>query len=143
MPEDEYLLTNVSVKVEDAKIQNLSKYKSLSKQLPNSRVFGLFRVPLRIYSLLGGKEGKMGEAPVIYDSIYAKETVRDMRNLLVNSGYLNADVDYKTSTARGKKIDVEYILRPGEPFIVETIETQIEDPTIASILKKVNGKVII
>ncbi|MBQ5574016.1 MAG: hypothetical protein IIU69_07035, partial [Bacteroidaceae bacterium] len=54
VPEDEYLLTNVSVKVEDAKIQNLSKYKSLSKQLPNSRVFGLFRVPLRIYSLLGG-----------------------------------------------------------------------------------------
>lgn len=140
MPEDEYLLTNVSVKVEDAKIQNLSKYKSLSKQLPNSRVFGLFRLPLRIYSLLGGKEGKMGEAPVIYDSIYAKETVRDMRNLLVNSGYLNADVDYNATTSRGKKIDVEYILRPGKPFVVETIETQIEDPTIASIIKNSNSR---
>ena len=140
VPADEYLLTNVSVKVEDAKIQNVSKYKSLSKQTPNSRVFGLFRIPLRMYSLLGGKEGKIGEAPVLYDSIYAMETARDMRKLLVNSGYLNADVHYKTEKYRRRKIDVEYILNPGEPYVVENIKSVIEDETIASIIKNSNTR---
>ena len=140
VPADEYLLTNVSVKVEDAKIQNVSKYKSLSKQTPNSRVFGLFRIPLRMYSLLGGKEGKIGEAPVLYDSIYAMETARDMRKLLVNSGYLNADVYYKTEKYRRRKIDVEYILNPGEPYVVENIKSVIEDETIASIIKNSNTR---
>ena len=143
VPEDEYLLTDVSVKVENVKIQNLSRYKSLPRQFPNSKVFGVFRIPLRMYSLLGGKEGKVGEAPVIFDSIYTEESVRDMRNLLVNSGYLNADVEYKTKKSRGKKIDVEYLLKPGTPFVVESIDVRIADPTIASILKNSNSTPLI
>lgn len=143
VPEDEYLLADVSVKVEDAKIQNMSKYKNLSRQTPNSRVFGLVRLPLRMYSFLGGKEGKIGEAPVIYDSVYTIETVRDMRNLLINSGYLNADVTYKTSTGRRRNIDVEYILKPGEAFVVKSIDVQIDDPTIAAILKNSNARPLI
>ncbi len=143
VPEDEYLLTNVSVKVQDARLQNMSKYKSLSKQVPNSKVFGLFRIPLRMYSLLGGRAGKIGEAPVIYDSIYTIETVRDMRRTLVNSGYLNADVTYKSHKQRGKKVDVEYLLIPGAPFVVKSIDVQIADSVIAAILKNSNSQPLI
>ncbi len=145
VPNGQYLLNNVEVTSTDRSVQNLLKYRNLSYQTPNSRWFGIFRFPLRFYSLsskshpdgkLSAMLRKSGEAPVIYDELDALASARDMRRSLMNEGYLNADVDVTTHTGRKPKASVRYILRPGNLYVVDTLRVTVLDSEIESILKE-------
>ena len=79
VPDESYLLEKVEVVSVGGKIHSKTNFKSLSYQNPNSKWLGLFRVPLRVYSLSGKKENpswagrllrKSGQEPVICDSIF-------------------------------------------------------------------------
>lgn len=131
VPEGQHLLGKVEVESDDKAVSDLSKYKNLSYQSPNSRWFGLFRFPLRLYSISGTKTG---EAPVIYDRMLAEASSSDMRRSLMNSGYLNADVTYSTKNGRRPKTKVRYSLHPGKMFVVDTIRITVQDSAISRII---------
>lgn len=131
VPEEQYLLNKIEVTSNDKSVSELSKFKNLSYQTPNSRWFGLFRFPLRIYSL---SRTKAGEAPVIYDPLLSEATCADMRKSLMNSGYLNAQVSYSSINKRRPKTTVRYKLDPGKMFVVDSIRITVQDSAINRII---------
>ena len=121
VPKDSCLLNSVKVKSES----NYSDINTLAlrnyvRQMPNSRWFSLYKLPLAVYSLSGRDSTKwinrtlksMGEAPVVYDSLSSVKTCADLTQQLKNEGFLDAQVKIRTTKKR-RKVNVEYILEPG------------------------------
>lgn len=150
VPEGEYLLDKIEVTLPSKSDRTVKKsdlasdYRNYSYQEPNSRWFGLFRFPLRIYSLSGASNPdrwvnrtlrKWGEEPVILDEILTDASEKDMKRALFNSGYLKADVDVKTSYSKRGKAFVRYELYPGDVYVVDEIRYTVSDPQIAIILE--------
>ena len=142
VPNDAYLLNSTKLKVEgsygDISTGMLSGYL---RQTPNTRWFSLLKLPLYAYSLSGRDSSwisrtlrSMGEAPVIYDERKTLLTCNDLRQELRNEGYLHADVHVDT-VHHGKKMNVTYVLQPGEPYFIHNLNYDIEDEQIASLLK--------
>lgn len=144
VPQGGYLLDDVDVSVVGPKAESLGYYKSLSYQTPNSKWFRLFRVPLRIYSLSGTNKQEagrnrllrnIGEAPIICDTMLVEATKADLKQSLVNSGFLNAKVTSETKYGRKPKASVKYTLYTGSEYIIETINKTINDSMIETILR--------
>lgn len=132
VPQGQYLLNKVEVTSADKSMVDVTKYRNLSYQNPNSRWFGLFRFPLRFYSLT---KTRSGEAPVIYDPLLSEATRSDIKRSLMNSGYLNADVSYTSINKRRPKTTVRYKLDPGKMFVVDTIRVTVQDSAISRIIE--------
>ena len=131
VPEGKRLLSKVEVTSADKKVLDVSKYRNLSHQVPNSRWFGLFRFPLRMYSFSGTRTG---EAPVIYDPLMAEASCVDMQRSLMNSGYLNAGVSVSAKNGRRSKTKITYRLEPGKMFVVDTVRITVQDSLIERII---------
>lgn len=144
VPKDQYLLKSVKVKSESNYHDiNTLALRNYVRQMPNSRWFSLYKLPLAVYSLSGRDSTKwinrtlksMGEAPVVFDSLSSVQTCADLSQQLKNEGFLDAQVRLQVST-KGRKAKVEYLLQPGEPYFVDSIGYAIQDTTIARILSQ-------
>ena len=144
VPKDQYLLKSVKVKSESNYHDiNTLALRNYVRQIPNSRWFSLYKLPLAVYSLSGRDSTKwinrtlksMGEAPVVFDSLSSVQTCADLAQQLKNEGFLDAQVRLQVST-KGRKAKVEYLLQPGEPYFVDSIGYAIQDTTIARILSR-------
>ncbi len=76
----------------------------------------------------------MGEAPILYDSLKAIQSCNDLRAKMRNDGYLDAEIAVSTRK-KGKKIDITYLVFPGEPYVLKDIKYDIRDTVIAGLLK--------
>ena len=119
----EFLLDKVDMKVEgQGDGLNIGELESRIRQRGNSRWFSAVKIPLATYSLSGRDTTKwinralrsMGEPPVIYDSAATERTLRELRSELANEGYLKSAVEAKVKV-KHKKVDVSYVVTPGEP----------------------------
>ena len=144
VPKDQYLLKSVKVKSESNYHDiNTLALRNYVRQMPNSRWFSLYKLPLAVYSLSGRDSTKwinrtlksMGEAPVVFDSLSSVQTCADLAQQLKNEGFLDAQVRLQVST-KGRKAKVEYLLQPGEPYFVDSIGYAIQDTTIARIFSR-------
>ena len=144
VPKDQYLLKSVKVKSESNYHDiNTLALRNYVRQMPNSRWFSLYKLPLAVYSLSGRDSTKwinrtlksMGEAPVVFDSLSSVQTCADLAQQLKNEGFLDAQVRLQVST-KGRKAKVEYLLQPGEPYFVDSIGYAIQDTAIARILSR-------
>ena len=119
IPEGSYLLDDVKV-VADGKYRDIStgQLKNYIRQKGNSRWFSAVKLPLGVYAMAGRDSSwinrtlrQMGEAPVIYDSVQANMTCRDLQQALQNKGYLDAQVELYIDK-KAKKLDAVYVLNP-------------------------------
>ena len=142
VPEGEYLLNKVKVKTEgEYRDVNTEEMRSYVRQMPNQRWFSLYKLPLATYSMSGRDSTvwlnrflkSLGEAPVIYDSTLTARTCSDLEQQLRNNGFLNAKVGYETHH-HGRKVDLTYLLQPGEPYFIYHVNYDIRDSAIARML---------
>lgn len=142
VPEGDYLLHKVSVESEDNSLDNLSQYGKLSYQTPNTKWLGLLRIPLRVYSLSGKKREdpsdknlfrRIGEEPVILDTMLCASSIDNMRLYLNNAGYLKASVGKSIVRYRKPKADLTYVINPGQRYRIGTFERVIPDKAIDSL----------
>lgn len=142
VPDGGYLVDNVDVKTDSKRKDiNTGNLKSYVRQKGNSRWFSAVKIPLATYSLSGRDSTKwinrtlkaMGEPPVLYDSLRTIQSCNDLRAELRNEGYLSADVKVKAKR-KGKKIDLTYILHPGDAYYINKVEYDIRDSVIARLL---------
>lgn len=92
------------------------------------------KVPLKIYALSGTDTTKnichffrkLGEAPVLYDSLKAPKTMGDIKQVLGNAGYMKASVD-EIKIEKGKKVKVLYNVHPNERYTIRHIRRTVED----------------
>ncbi len=117
--------------------------KGYIEQHPNKKLFGLFRFKLWAYNkATNGKDSKfnkwhknsVGEKPTIFDSISARESAKEMELYLDNIGYFNAKVSftYRYKNKKKKKLIVDYLINPGEPYTIRNFDYSIDDPQLAS-----------
>ena len=133
IPEGSYMLDKVKV-VADGKYQDVDtrQLKNYVRQKGNARWFSAIKLPLGVYAMAGRDSSwlnrtlrQMGEAPVIYDTLQAEMTCRDLQQALQNKGYLDAQVELYLDRKSTKKVDAVYVLHPGKAYYLRELEFEI------------------
>ncbi len=140
IPEGQTLLKDVKI-VSDNKRFDCNTLTPYLGQRPNSKWFSLFKVPLGIYNLSGRDSTKwgnrfvrrLGEGPVIYDSLAAVKTCQDMTSAMRQMGYMQAATNWKSNT-RHKKTSLRFTAIPGPLYTIDSVKYEIDDPNIERIL---------
>ena len=120
VPEGEYILDKVEVKsdLEDFDASSLTQYV---RQKEKPKLFSLFKNPF-------------SRKPVIYDSLQASMTCRDLMTAMQNKGYLQAGVSLLTEK-ENKRLKATYLLHPGQPFLIGAVTYDIQDDSIQRLLR--------
>ena len=121
VPEGEYILNKVEVKSDSAEY-DAGALKQYVRQKEKPKLFALFKNPF-------------SKKPVIYDSIQARLTCQDLLTAMQNQGFLQAGVSLFTTT-KGKKLDAQYLLHPGEPFRIGKMTYVVDDDEVRKVLSQ-------
>lgn len=143
VPSGQYMLDEVSIRIEGDKEITSRDLENYLKQSPNHEVLGFWKLQLGTYNLSGSDTTKwynrwvrrMGQPPVIYSQSLTDASAKQLRLALVNRGYLEADV--RTDTVMipdKKKIQVNYTVTTGEPRRISSITYEIPDTAISRII---------
>lgn len=140
VPEGKYLLDEVHISSDNKEIKSSGMY-SYVRQKPNSKWFSLVKLPMYIYCS-SGKDStkwinkilrKMGDAPRIYDARVAEETRMQILGAVQNKGYLGAQVSLEEKIKKNK-LDTYYRISSGKPYIISSIDYNVEDYVIRDLL---------
>ena len=109
-------------------------------------MFSLLKVPMGPYALSGCDTTKrinrflqrVGEAPVIFDTVKAHRSGESMLTAMNNLGYLQAQVNQKR-TIKGKKVKLSYEIIPGGRYRVRNIRYFVEDSVVERIVREQAG----
>lgn len=153
VPSGSYLLDKIQLQINDS-THTIEKTEMMSylRQTPNHKMLWSMKFRLGVYNM-SGKDStkwwnrwirKLGEAPVIYDSLLTEEGVKQLQKALVNKGYLEAEVYADTiRNDKKKKIKVDYHLNPGDPHIIENISYVFPDSIFREIILKDSFKFVV
>ena len=111
VPKDQYLLKNVKIKSSIPDVNN-EELKSYLRQTPNNTIFGFWPLKLGFYNASNNDSTKwrnrwlrrIGEPPVIYDSLKTVYGCDEIEKVIYNKGYLNAKVNPKKTTVINNNI---------------------------------------
>ena len=149
VPDGKYLLNKVHIEVDDNSL-NKKELKNYLRQTPNHEILGGVKFQLAIYNW-SGKDStkwynkwvrKLGQAPVIYDPSLTEASKSQLRLALVNKGYMDAIVEADT-VSKGKKMQVDYRIKAGEPHYINSLEYEIPDDTIRSLIFQDSTKLLL
>ena len=84
-----------------------------------------------------------GEAPVIYDSISSKKSLKRLKTYYFNNGYFDAKTNYTSDTTQSKKVTLKYKIDKGTGYLIDTVKTIITTPKLDSLytLKKATSHI--
>ena len=133
IPEGEHMLTDVHVMCDDEEVMKTFSLDGYVTQQTNTKWFGA-RVPLKIYLLSGTDTTRrscrfwrrLGEAPVLYDSVKSEKTMSDIRKVLNNAGYMKSEVE-EVRLSKGKKMKLLYQVHPNKRYSIRHIHRMVED----------------
>lgn len=142
VPDGEYLLDKVSVKVEGENPFSSEELESYLRQQPNHKMLWLTKFRLGIYNMSGADTTKwwnrrlraLGEAPVIFDTLLTAESADQLRQAFVNEGYLGAEVVADTVTVGRRKMAVDFTVSPGEAHRIASLERVYADSDIEELI---------
>ncbi len=142
IPDNEYLLKDVSVVCDNQRADKAYTFEDYILQTPNTKWFGA-KVPLKLYCLSGADETKwtnrllhrIGEAPVLYDSVSAQKSCNEIKRMLANEGYMKAQVR-QNKHIKGKKMSLEYVVEPGTRYTIRHIHRESPDSNILRIISQ-------
>jgi outer membrane protein assembly factor BamA len=147
VPEGEYLLRRTQVSVERTEQHKRSRREtrtlrndlsSLQKQEPNAR-FSLIPLRLMMYNSVNPERNnfvsrwmrRAGEPPVIFDSIYAEQSVRQMQQFLINNGHLNSEISYSCrELRRPKRMALIFHVDPGLGYHYREVNIDVRDDSL-------------
>lgn len=140
IPEGQYLLDEVHISSDNSEIKSSEMY-SYVRQKPNSKWFSLVKLPMYIYCASGKDSTKwinrllrrIGDAPRIYDPSVAEETRLQILGAVQNKGYLGAQVSLEEKKKKNK-LDAYYKVSSGKPYMISSINYNIEDYVIRGML---------
>ena len=146
IPDGQYLLEDVKIESADKGL-DASTLQAYIRQKGNSKWFSLFKIPMATYSLAGRDSTKwlnrtlkhIGEQPVIFDSLQAQLSKKDLTTAMQNMGYMHARTEMNVKY-RGRKVNVVYRLIPGEPYRISMVNYDIQDSLIKKLLYAYKGR---
>ena len=135
LPEGKNLLLRNKVDVKRiVKVAERDKLRedltTIMLQKPNKRFLGIF--PFRLWFYLTASKGKdnkfnrwiktkVGEPPVVFDSLIASKTEVLMENYLWNYGYFENNVSYETKTNKKRRTSITFKIDPGRVWTLGAI----------------------
>lgn len=143
VPEGSMLLDDVSIVVADSSVLDRTELINYVRQLPNHKVLGFAKLQLGVYNLSGRDSSKwynrwlrrLGQPPVIYDQNLTDASVRQLRQALVNSGYMDARVEADTMRSQlDRKMKVTYRLYPGEAHVIGSLAYEFSDSAVGRVI---------
>ena len=149
IPDGKYLLNKVRIEVDDNSF-NKKELKNYLRQTPNHEILGGVKFQLAIYNWSGKDSMKWynkwvrqwGQPPVIYDPSLTEASKSQLRLALINKGYMDATVEADT-VSKGKKMQVDYRIKAGEPHYINSLEYEIPDDTIRSLILRDSTKLLL
>lgn len=144
VPDGEMLLDKVNITIDDNKTVRAEELVNFLRQTPNHKVLGFARLQLATYSLSGRDSTRwynrwlrsLGQPPVIYDADLTETSRRQLRQAMVNRGYMEAVVAVDTVLDRGRKrAVVDYRIHTGEPHVIGSVKLNVPDTAIQAILE--------
>lgn len=76
---------------------------------------------------------KTGEAPAIIDEGLTKKSINRLQSWYFNHGWFNAEIDYEINPTDEKKGEIDYYVKTGQAYVVDSIRQRIGSPVIDSI----------
>ncbi len=140
------LLDKVSIHIDgDSRAGTSEELVNFLRQTPNHKVLGFAKLQLATYSLSGRDSSKwynrwlrnLGQPPVIYDPELTDASRRQLRQALINRGYMDAEVTVDTILRPDRKrAIVNYNIHTGAPHTIKSLSLNIPDSAINEILRR-------
>ena len=143
LPEGEVMLVRNSVEVKDEKNPDFDNLRSYVRPVTNKKFMDLFRVKTVFYDWgrpSYDKNGntkdskfrrflreKMGEPPVLYDSNEIVNSESQLKIVMKQLGYFDAEINHQVSYVgkEKKKAKVDYSIIAHSPYIVSSVDYEI------------------
>lgn len=122
VPDGSYLLERVEIK-SDGKDLDVAQLEPYIRQRPGSKLSTAMKKPFG------------HRAPLIFDTLQARQSVVDLTQAMNNMGYMHSSVKLETQTS-GKRLKAIYTLHPGEPYYIGKVTYDIRDSLIKTILDR-------
>lgn len=143
MPEDKLLLKKTEV-ISDIKFDDVTLTDYLH-QTPNSYFMGIERLKLSSYSSSDTAKHntwnnwlrKIGEPPVIYDSLLRVYSEEELKKVLFNKGFLDAVVTSEMKV-KNRQATVTYHVQCNNPHVIRNYLVNIPDSAAMEILSRKN-----
>ncbi len=124
---------------DDAKLEKRNEKKRIKHQIKNEKRVLAGKDSVEFKPVLFARIKADGEAPVVFDSLLAHESVRQFEKALFNKGYFNNLVytkfEYSKDTA---KVKVIYETIEGRRYFLNKINIVIEDTNLRKSVKVAN-----
>ncbi len=113
------------------------------RQHPNHKVLGFAKLQLGVYNMSGSDTTRwynrwlrrIGQAPVLYDSTLTRASQQQLRQAIINRGYMHPTVSVDSVVNHKKKrISLTYNVVTGERHTISSLHTICDDPAIDSLL---------
>lgn len=133
LKENEQFLQSNVVKIDNSRIDK-EEITNIIKQKPNKKILGVFRFHLGVYNFFSNKKASkirenVGEAPVIYDSLLAERSVKQLELYLNNKGFFQNQVSSEKILHKNKVTQV-YTIKAGKPYVINDINYKFNDPEL-------------
>lgn len=144
VPDGYMLLDKVDIRIDDNKDLRTEELYNFLRQTPNHKVLGFAKLQLATYSLSGSDSTKwynrwlrnIGRPPVIYDADLTEASRRQLRQALVNKGYMDAVVEADTILRPDRKrASVTYRIHAGRPHVIKSLDINSPDTAVLAILR--------
>lgn len=152
VPDGQMLLEKVEIEVEgDQQAGDSEELINFLRQTPNHKVLGFAKLQLATYSLSGRDSTRwynrwlrsLGQPPVIYDPLLTDASARQLRQAMVNRGYMDATVDVDTLLRPGRKrAAVKYTVHTGRPHRIASLDLNVGDSVMEDILLRRDSALI-
>ncbi len=150
LAEEEFLVQKNKIELEkSAEVEDWSSLRiELFSQLstvPNGKFF--FVWPREWYYLKGENRSDttrfsrfvrnaIAERPAYFETTETKKSVDRIRAFMRNRGFFDAEVEAIVDTLKKKRVAVTYLVKPSEPYILDSVRLETENQAIKKLLDK-------
>ena len=78
---------------------------------------------------------KTGDAPVIIDELRTEKSIKRLEDYYFNNGWFDVETSFKIDKKESQRAAIDYFVKTGSTFIIDSISTKIVTPIIDSLYK--------
>jgi outer membrane protein assembly factor BamA len=86
---------------------------------------------------------KTGEAPVIVDTVKTRKTKNRLEGYYFANGWFDREVMYNIAKNENQRASIDYNIKTGEPYILDSITAKIASPVIDSLYQETKENALI
>jgi len=144
------ILTGNTIKTDRSGI-SVYDLSNFAQPKPNRKFLGLFRYRVWIYDAFNNQHDsrfnrwvrtRIGDKPVLLDSVLVDNSLIPMRVYLMNKGYFDATVS-RTIRRKGARANVLYLTKTNAPFRFGEITYSIQDDSLSYFVERLKSQSLI